>query len=205
MTPLRWRFIPACAGNRAEALRVHPARAVHPRVCGEQKAEVIHNQGQNGSSPRVRGTGNPNNTADSKCGSSPRVRGTGLVAFGQRCGPRFIPACAGNRPEWRISPKSPAVHPRVCGEQFALFAMFDNACGSSPRVRGTVERTLGRSASDRFIPACAGNRGPCWPVWPRFSVHPRVCGEQSRTRADTVDSVGSSPRVRGTESPRRRS
>ena len=100
--------------------------------------------------------------------------------------------------------RSPAVHPRVCGEH-------------------AVDRVLG-VGHVRFIPACAGNtRTAPSPTLPP-PVHPRVCGEHPRatsaeawedrfipacagnTRPPQVassTSTGSSPRVRGTpNSPR---
>ena len=70
--------------------------------------------------------------------------------------------------------------------------------GSSPRVRGTPERSRWRQRRHGIIPACAGNT-------PRRSRrgatswdHPRVCGEHlNGDTGDTLDG-GSSPRVRGT-------
>ncbi len=53
---LRWRFIPASAGNALCAVcRVMPI-AVHPRECGERPMPMPWNGCPNGSSPRVRGT-----------------------------------------------------------------------------------------------------------------------------------------------------
>ena len=75
------RFIPACAGNRRLELRISISCAVHPRVCGEQPPQAACPVTQNGSSPRVRGT------AYSSSVGTPRSR--------------FIPACAGNRREYR--------------------------------------------------------------------------------------------------------
>ena len=51
--------------------------------------------------------------------------------------PQFIPACAGNSNEQRISlPRCP-VHPRVCREQHRVRGSNGWAYGSSPRVQGT--------------------------------------------------------------------
>ena len=70
------RFIPAPAGNGS----VPPSRphvsAVHPRACGERTVSPWRAEAEDGSSPRLRGTG-----------ARPDVRG------GDR---RFIPAPAGN-------------------------------------------------------------------------------------------------------------
>ena len=71
--------------------------------------------------------------------------------------------------------------------------------GSSPRLRGTgsVGRTEGRVY--RFIPAPAGNR-PRRILQPGVrTVHPRACGEQSHCRMFAASTIGSSPRLRGTE------
>ena len=176
------RFIPACAGNRHAKLILTRWVTVHPRVCGEQ------------SSVRV--------TPFKNGGSSPRVRGTGLVASGQRLSIRFIPACAGNSLRASGTDRPAAVHPRVCGEQFILIAVRAVAFGSSPRVRGTVHNAAGRNGTNRFIPACAGNRPPTSPLRNTATVHPRVCGEQLRGSVAVLRPCGSSPRVRGTADSR---
>ena len=152
--------------------------SVHPRVCGEQEAGGI--------------------VKKVATGSSPRVRGTVTVTAIRMALPRFIPACAGNRPKsWPCWPVT-SVHPRVCGEQLAaaLVSVCEN--GSSPRVRGTAGRSAGERLRERFIPACAGNRLGSSSGGRFGSVHPRVCGEQTRPLLDVFKSLGSSPRVRGT-------
>ena len=53
---LKERFIPACAGNTAVAMRRWRCRAVHPRVCGEHERHAAATAYVAGSSPRVRGT-----------------------------------------------------------------------------------------------------------------------------------------------------
>ena len=172
------RFIPACAGNRQSANRPRAPMTVHPRVCGEQ--------------------GGPTDAAPLLPGSSPRVRGTADVLAEQLEHVRFIPACAGNRTPTRILRRWSSVHPRVCGEQTFISPNASTMSGSSPRVRGTDPRRLGRSVRVRFIPACAGNRA--WIPWSRSRppVHPRVCGEQAVQSISGASVFGSSPRVRGT-------
>ena len=72
----RYRFIPAYAGNTRTLVRQCSESPVHPRVCGEHDLmPAFFNRG-NGSSPRMRGTLQP----------EPMRR----AAF------RFIPAYAGN-------------------------------------------------------------------------------------------------------------
>ena len=91
------RFIPACAGNSPARDGELGQRPVHPRVCGEQIHAKEREVPQNGSSPRVRGTGA---TIDRPPFSN-----------------WFIPACAGNRMLPCAASSALSVHPRVCGEQ----------------------------------------------------------------------------------------
>ena len=172
------RFIPACAGNASTITITPEGITVHPRVCGERVVAAQLALAKDGSSPRVRGTPNLH---------------TALV-----CGFRFIPACAGNAyPQVNtITPMS--VHPRVCGERpngenYSLLTY-----GSSPRVRGTLERRQCSKNRSRFIPACAGNAGLPQSWWGHTAVHPRVCGERSNCASLRYLYSGSSPRVRGT-------
>ena len=93
------RFIPACAGNRDPLVTQVLDLAVHPRVCGEQAGDYSAQVWAIGSSPRVRGTGS------TKTDNATQIR--------------FIPACAGNSCFVLFADRTPAVHPRVCGEQFS--------------------------------------------------------------------------------------
>ena len=173
-----FRFIPACAGNTT----------TFPKG----------GWSYSGSSPRVRGTrrpraagvgrgrfipacaGNTTIAAPSRIrfgGSSPRVRGThGPHARGGGRG-RFIPACAGNTFRRWFGVRGLPVHPRVCGEHTLPMSGPAGAGGSSPRVRGTLDRFSTEGAYRRFIPACAGNTPPPPVSGASDAVHPRVCGE----------------------------
>ena len=175
----QWRFIPACAGNRQIVHFLLIISAVHPRVCGEQFCNQFTAPTGVGSSPRVRGTARPDSSH-----AGPR---------------RFIPACAGNRVACVTDVQIDPVHPRVCGEQTCPAFVQSILPGSSPRVRGTVGSYQSTTASDRFIPACAGNSFADPVIDTNATVHPRVCGEQYLRRHSHCAGVGSSPRVRGTE------
>jgi len=112
-------------------------------------------------------------------GSSPRVRGTPASAATLDCGSRFIPACAGNTSRSAQQSGAIPVHPRVCGEHKCRLAIRNPDCGSSPRVRGTLEVSVEGQFNNRFIPACAGNTHPIPNQGGQGAVHPRVCGEHS--------------------------
>ena len=172
------RFIPACAGNRCAPSFQFALCPVHPRVCGEQISMALKNSGLAGSSPRVRGT----------------VDGIRVTQLRNR----FIPACAGNSKSERNLRMARTVHPRVCGEQPRCFASCGVFVGSSPRVRGTGATEPFKLPLERFIPACAGNRNVAHRLQRDASVHPRVCGEQTRVSELVRGHYGSSPRVRGT-------
>ncbi len=144
------RFIPACAGKTRGTSPPTGARAVHPRVRGE-----------NAVGGQVLAAG---------LGSSPRARGKlGLSPF-SRTPLRFIPACAGKT--WgscRRGTRWP-VHPRVRGENCFSHVFLGRNSGSSPRARGKRRLRPPPQGRGRFIPACAGKtRGPSRPVpGPRF-------------------------------------
>ncbi len=133
-------------------------------------------------------------------GSSPRVRGTVNPDIPRLDDVRFIPACAGNRLTTRLMVCRKPVHPRVCGEQSGSVRTLTVVDGSSPRVRGTVPLRIRPLVPFRFIPACAGNRLRRIRETGRMTVHPRVCGEQSGPAPVPATWYGSSPRVRGTVS-----
>ena len=175
---LRWRIIPAPAGNTC----VEPPHALilsdHPRACGEHHIEHIR--------------------AHSGHGSSPRLRGTlwRIDRDMRRC--RIIPAPAGNT----SLPTSMFIwstdHPRACGEHWLAGEEEVLQAGSSPRLRGTRHLAQPIHAVGRIIPAPAGNtRGNPWASSPRTD-HPRACGEHVKRMHTFVLLLGSSPRLRGT-------
>ena len=135
----------------------------------------------------------------------PRACGERLLpGIAKRSHRRFIPARAGNGAV-RISAYSddrrfiPARAGNGADADFMRSSLY--RFGSSPRVRGTVR--LGnpgrRSSHRRFIPARAGNGAV------RISVHSLTVGSSPRVRGTEIarswkarPSYGSSPRVRGT-------
>ena len=193
------RFIPARAGNANHFATEFNKRSVHPRACGER--EFIADR------PGL------------DLGSSPRVRGT-RHQIHRRCHDRrFIPARAGNAATLRPTAFPSAVHPRACGERDQTTIINARPSGSSPRVRGTLQkkeasrgnggsspRVRGtpsagaiRTVVQRFIPARAGNASLCRRALRGSAVHPRACGERVSACHCRTCRRGSSPRVRGTQ------
>ena len=120
-------------------------------------------------------------------GSSPRVRGTQARDWMPCLRHRFIPACAGNASSENRSSSAVTVHPRVCGERAGNPTLRRVRNGSSPRVRGTLARMAQAGSERRFIPACAGNASRRFIMHPRYSVHPRVCGERAKLLSAGMD------------------
>ena len=114
------RFIPACAGNTLPASVPIRAVPVHPRLCGEHHI--------------------PTRTDCALCGSSPPVRGTPPTCHILCKGRRFIPACAGNTDPYSGLMFELSVHPRLCGEHLWQQNRYKLRHGSSPPVRGTLNR-----------------------------------------------------------------
>ncbi len=171
-------FIPARAGNAPRWPPWPIPMPVHPRACGERLGSGGYVRLSSGSSPRVRGTHRPPGFS--------------------RAPTRFIPARAGNATYRAAHFASIPVHPRACGERDVLPLDRRLVFGSSPRVRGTRPEPLPGADRVRFIPARAGNAGDRRRSSPRYSVHPRACGERCRQRSQPGHAHGSSPRVRGT-------
>ena len=151
-------------------------------------------------------------------GSSPRGRGTLASVSFSRFRVRFIPAWAGNTTTRSSPAPRSTVHPRVGGEHPRDEGKTNTTTGSSPRGRGTQRlQRLGQlrrgssprgrgtpgtpshaSAASRFIPAWAGNTRCGRTARALPSVHPRVGGEHWLKGPAEGETVGSSPRGRGT-------
>ena len=190
-------LIPACAGKTSPSPARTPPQRAHPRVCGENSFNPFKSRYGWGSSPRVRGKLVPLAPDGVRGGSSPRVRGKplGLLFAGIASG--LIPACAGKTRAMRARARSPAAHPRVCGENHWSSEGLTPTGGSSPRVRGKPEPGHIHLDVRGLIPACAGKTPMQALALARFSAHPRVCGENALPGPVGRDDDGSSPRVRG--------
>ena len=130
-------IIPACAGSSSNTPWMTRIGRDHPRVCGEQMACSYSTADRTGSSPRVRGAGQPH-------GRMARYQG-------------IIPACAGSSPSASRTSARGRDHPRVCGEQWRRLRARVLAEGSSPRVRGAAMCDGIHLVRQGIIPACAGS------------------------------------------------
>ena len=132
-------------------------------------------------------------------GLSPRMRGNLPVMESPGSTGWSIPAYAGE-PVWQAGQARPVrVYPRVCGGTVIRLGRRLHRYGLSPRMRGNRPRHIRAGASERSIPAYAGE-----PVRWRAGltiqgVYPRVCGGTiSRSRVSGTGK-GLSPRMRGNQ------
>ena len=193
------RIIPAHAGNSALLMARAICHPDHPRACGELEADILKVEQTGGSSPRMRGTlESPPVSSMRLSGSSPRMRGTPKQLSQKIAGLRIIPAHAGNSAQIELESRDIPDHPRACGELVYFPPVRNVTIGSSPRMRGTLERTENSHPIIRIIPAHAGNSGTYREQPSYHPDHPRACGELLNRVISQHDKFGSSPRMRGT-------
>ena len=88
-------------------------------------------------------------------------------------------------------------HPRIRGEHFWAWLIWDASWGSSPHTRGAPVYTEECGGAGGIIPAYAGSTqrrtAPSW----RPRDHPRIRGEHSWRRSLPGPAPGSSPHTRG--------
>ena len=177
--------IPACAGEPEIIGETVQASTVYPRVCGGTGPASVYCIPMRGLSPRVRGN---------------QIR---IQVVPDRT--RSIPACAGEPScggGWGFAGK---VYPRVCGGTFGKQRYRCLVLGLSPRVRGNLEHNPKFLATQRSIPACAGEPQQISKRAPGYGVYPRVCGGTNPRCTDSIPPPGLSPRVRGNRTRSRQS
>ena len=130
-------IIPACAGSTLNSQSRLLWQRDHPRMCGEHGVVSVVGSIAVGSSPHVRGA----------LGGFQRERITGGI----------IPACAGSTTFRRRRRGFYRDHPRMCGEHSSFGSLKFSSTGSSPHVRGALERERGIMFQPGIIPACAGS------------------------------------------------
>ena len=174
----RHRFIPAGAGNTHAAAWAVGAASVYPRWRGEHGLKRKRRRSRTGLSPLARGT---------------RLRLVDEIA--QR---RFIPAGAGNTMVGAAAMNWKAVYPRWRGEHICTWDRGPIVFGLSPLARGTHYVSLDAMASDRFIPAGAGNTSFVLNPRHQQAVYPRWRGEHKQASSCAYVPIGLSPLARGT-------
>ena len=112
---------------------------------------------------------------------------------------RFIPTHVGNGPASRCHCGQLSVHPHACGERLAGQRRGGGAGGSSPRMWGTVRQGCSHCLAFRFIPTHVGNGSPARHCHRCNAVHPHACGERKLPHTRSINAVGSSPRMWGTD------
>ena len=88
-------------------------------------------------------------------------------------------------------------HPRACGANHSSPRLTKERPGSSPRVRGKLEKHVADVPDVRIIPARAGQTSPPIMVYGWPTDHPRACGANMSSLMLRSYRSGSSPRVRG--------
>ena len=191
-------FIPTGVGNSQSRSRPRYAGSVHPHGCGELWISRMYRGIPVGSSPRVWGTRRRNRSPmpiwsvhPHGCGeliynsssgayaggSSPRVWGTPISMRAPGSGLWFIPTGVGNSSVILSYLRPVEVHPHGCGELRFADDLPDHVGGSSPRVWGTLNRTIPPRPYVRFIPTGVGNSGLSQRLPQALPVHPHGCGE----------------------------
>ena len=127
------------------------------------------------------------------------MRGTPRMRSDDASGRGIIPAYAGNTVVDDLSDDYKEDHPRVCGEHDSPVATPPRCLGSSPRMRGTLVAQFLRADQIGIIPAYAGNTSWACRTLDWNRDHPRVCGEHHDSFPVRDISLGSSPRMRGTQ------
>ena len=170
-------LIPAWAGKTWARGGPPRGRRAHPRVGGENVADV-----------RV---------ARSAEGSSPRGRGKLSRDFDPGVTRGLIPAWAGKTVGLLRPMPQPWAHPRVGGENQPNESYEASVTGSSPRGRGKPAHACVDQDSVGLIPAWAGKTMSAHRGARRRSAHPRVGGENAQRGFQPRLREGSSPRGRG--------
>ena len=98
------RLTPAYAGKTYVGVRYSSCNSAHPRVCGEDAATMKRMPLRGGSPPRMRGR--------------PPSNGPNGPQW------RLTPAYAGKTSSTAATGRKPRAHPRVCGEDGTVTALF---------------------------------------------------------------------------------
>ena len=171
------RITPAHAGKTP--CRRCPASSCwdHPRACGENMSPALISALVSGSPPRMRGKPHSVEALRPFCGITPAHAGK-TAGQGNR-----------GRRIWD--------HPRACGENASASMSFTLVLGSPPRMRGKHWQFVERVVAAGITPAHAGKTCSVTPLRCGERDHPRACGENRASGAESGMRTGSPPRMRG--------
>ena len=150
-------IIPADAGSTIERIIMTYEIKDHPRRCGEHFL--------------------PAHACSLSWGSSPQMRGARPVLPAAVVQPRIIPADAGSTFLGSRYGSRHEDHPRRCGEHCFPVPSALGLGGSSPQMRGALDRQSEFHHCRRIIPADAGSTLDQISVRFGNEDHPRRCGE----------------------------
>ena len=173
-------IIPAHAGLTAYSISFAHCARDHSRVCGAHSASMAQRT--------------------TRSGSSPRMRGSPGRWWGHRTADGIIPAHAGLTHPFQADSRTVRDHPRACGAHFPSPHGKASVSGSSPRMRGSPQFINGYFSHPGIIPAHAGLTLFFWSFWSFTRDHPRACGAHQSVTQDKIRCMGSSPRMRGSQS-----
>ncbi len=95
-------------------------------------------------------------------------------------------------------------HPHACGDKIQGLKQFFLHRGSSPRVWGQVTDEPSPDSGERIIPTRVGTRCAGMSKGAKEKDHPHACGDKSAEFIKRRSHLGSSPRVWGQGTLRRR-
>ena len=153
---------PAYAGKTMGRDQREISARDHPRVCGENHR--------------------PCRSSSRRAGSPPRMRGKPLACLCHPLRLRITPAYAGKTRASVTSTSCHRDHPRVCGENQACRRGSASQRGSPPRMRGKRQARFVTALVTGITPAYAGKTRDYIGRDRKSRDHPRVCGENRRSR-----------------------
>ena len=125
------------------------------------------------------------------------MRGKRVRARASATRARIIPAHAGQTHRMQRGFMAGPDHPRACGANVHTAYQLRFPAGSSPRMRGKRLHDRCHRQRGRIIPAHAGQTPAVPRVTRSWTDHPRACGANVTHTHNILDTVGSSPRMRG--------
>ena len=132
-----------------------------------------------------------------RTGSPPRMRGKLVITGRMSPFSGITPAHAGKTSTKCFTTSACRDHPRACGENSFQLCKHLQQPGSPPRMRGKQAVKLRDVRHAGITPAHAGKTCSVTPLRCGERDHPRACGENRASGAESGMRTGSPPRMRG--------